>query len=245
MCYGSFSDSELVRPHLCHFLIAHLIRQQMSAFYPFKGGYQRFFTGHFWPTNVHCRFLLYYKRTFFHIFWEEITNFCMVKARDWVWQIGPCALLFSKLQFKDLIDRQQFVVEACQRGGGWQICSDATSPQLAHTLLLFKNTLWKSTLLKKYRIFDQESFARKKFATWKVFFASASTMMVKIVNVTMIVTVYLLLPKTQLTKTFPFSDNAESINWAISIKCLTMMKKLLINIYLIYINIYQAFATNQ
>ena len=148
MCYGSFSDSELVRPHLCHFLIAHLIRQQMSAFYPFKGGYQRFFTGHFWPTNVHCRFLLYYKRTFFHIFWEEITNFCMVKARDWVRQIGPCALLFSKLQFKDLIDRQQFVVEACQRGGGWQICSDATSPQLAHTLLLFKNTLWKSTLLK-------------------------------------------------------------------------------------------------
>ena len=70
-------------------------------------------------------------------------------------------------------------------------------------------------------------------------------MMVKIVNVTMIVTVYLLLPKTQLTKTFPFSDNAESINWAISIKCLTMMKKLLINIYLIYIYIYQAFATNQ
>ena len=33
----------------------------------------------------------------------------------------------------------------------------------------------------------------------------------------------LLLPKTQFTKTFPFSDNAESMNWAISMKCLAII----------------------
>ena len=49
-------------------------------------------------------------------------------------------------------------------------------------------------------------------------------MMVMMVNRTMTVTRYLLLPKTQLTKTFPFSDNAESINWATSMKCLTMTR---------------------
>ena len=66
--------------------------------------------------------------------------------------------------------------------------------------------------------FDLTSFCQKKVSN---FSASASAMMV---NRTMTVTRYLLLPKTQLTKTFPFSDNAESINWATSMKCLTMTR---------------------